>query len=361
MRGTAPIKVGFVLPSSVTNPIPSTRIAALNMRPYLSAAGFDPHVVFEPVMNTETPDVTGLGRRLKAEGFGIVLFQKVHGQSVVALARELQAASIKTVFSVCDVVAAEMADLTDATVAVTEYLKSQYPTALQAKIHVVHDGVERPELHKTDWGSHSGSRTRPIRAVLVTSVALDRVPVLADLPSWLHVTIVGRYPPAGHRLQRLREAYWQMARKAGRREQFEFLRFLVHPRIARAAWDAAGVYAAMQQADIGIIPIETAAALGAMEGWQVKSENRLTLKMAMGLPVVATPIPSYVPVVRQGVDALLARTHAEWLSCLSQLRDPEFRREMGQQARQTALHKYSMERQAEKLVAVLRSLCSVKC
>lgn len=352
----APIRIGFVLLSNSGNPIPSTRISVLNMFPFLRAAQFDPHIVFEPAQSTETPDMSGLARKLKAEDFHIIYFQKVHGDSVVTLARELRLAGIKTVFGVCDVVEPTMVDATDATIAVTDHLKSLYPSTLQAKIFAVHDGIERPRSHKTDWGSHSGSRVRPLRAVLVTSVGLDRLPVLGNPPSWLHVTIVGRYPAANQRLQRWREARWQLVGQPNQGEQLRFVRFLANPGIKRMAWDADGVYDAMLQADIGIIPIETDSSQGVAGSWQLKSENRLTLKMAVGLPVIATPIPAYKPVVQQGKNAFLAHSRSEWLDCLSALRDPALRRGIGQQARQTALADYSMERQAEKLLTVLRGL-----
>ena len=349
-------KIGFVLLSNSRNPIPSTRIAVLNMFPFLRAAQFDPHIVFEPFQSTETPDVAGLATKLKAEGFRIVYFQKVHSDSVVKLARELRSEGIKTVFGVCDLVEPAMVDATDATITVTEHLKSHYPSALQAKIATVHDGIERPALHKTDWGQHGGSRARPLHAVLVTSVALDRLPLLVNPPSWLRVTIVGRYAAANQRLRRLREARWQLVGQTNPRAQVRFLRFLANPRIKRAAWDTNGVYDAMLQADLGIIPIETDPSQGALDSWQLKSENRLTLKMAVGLPVIATSIPAYEPVVQQGRNAFLAQNRVEWLNCLSALRDPALRRSVGQQARQTALTEYSMERQAEKLLLVLRGL-----
>lgn len=353
---TAPVKIGFVLLSSAQNPIPSTRISVLNMFPFLRAAQFDPHIVFEPNQNTETPEVSGLATKLRAEGFRIVFFQKVHGASVITLAHELHAAGIKTVFGVCDVVEPAMVEATDATITVTNYLKSLHPNELQSRIATVHDGIERPELHKTDWGLHSGSLAHPLRAVLVTSIELDRLPVLVNPPSWLQVTIIGRYPVANQRLQRLRQARWQLAGQAGWPEQLNYLRFLVNPRIRRLAWNAGGVYDAMEQADIGIIPIETDTDKGAVEGWKVKSENRLTLMMAMGLPVIATPIPAYEPVVRQGQNGFLARNKSEWLRYLSALRDPTLRRSIGEHARKTALPAYSMERQAEKLIATLRGL-----
>lgn len=358
MTDLTQIKIGFVLLSTAQKPAPSTRISVLSMFPFLRAAQFDPHIVFEPPGNTETPDVSGLTTRLHTEGFQIIYFQKVHGESVLALARDLRTIGIKTVFGVCDLVDLAMAEATDATITVTDYLKSLYHEQLQSKIFVVHDGIEHPELHKTEWGSHSGSRIQPLRAVLVTSMSLDRLPVLQNPPSWLQVSIVGRYPVATDKLQRLREARWQLEDQTGWAERLQYLRFLANRRIKRVAWNSKLVYAAMNQADIGIIPIETHIADGALTGWPVKSENRLTLKMSMGLPVIATPIPAYEPVIQQGQNGFLADNRAEWLICLSALRDPSLRCRLGEQARQTALSRYSMVKQAEKLITVLRSLVS---
>ena len=355
---TKPGKIGFVLLSRAESPAPSTRIAVLNMFPFLREAQFDPHIVFEPAQNNETPDVSGLSTRLQAEGFQIIYFQKVHGQSVVDLACELRALGIKTVFGVCDLVDQAMASATDITITVTDYLKSLYPAPLQSKIFVVHDGIEQPLLHKVDWGTHSGSRAQPLRAVLVTAMALDRLPVLVTPPNWLHVTVVGRYPDEDNRQQRFRAARWQFVAQAGWPARLQYLRFLANPRIKRESWNAKRVYAAMQQADIGIIPIESHASSGAVTGWKVRSENRLTLKMAIGLPVIATPIPAYEPVIKQGQNGFLAGNLAEWHRALAALRDPALRRKIAQQARLSALSGYSMERQAEKLIAVLHGLLS---
>ena len=78
--------------------------------------------------------------------------------------------------------------------------------------------------------------------------------------------------------------------------------------------------------------------------------------MAMGLPVIATPIPAYEPLVKQGQNGFLASDKYEWLQHLSALRDPALRRSIGQQARKSAMAEYSMTRQAEKLLEVLGSL-----
>jgi len=327
----------------------------------LREANFDPQVVFEPETGSEMPDVTGLAPRLIAERFNIIVFQKVHGASVEGLVRELSAAGVKTAYLVCDLVNPDMVRATDITIVVSDYLKALHPPALQSKIHVVHDGIEAPAQYKTSWSTHRGSSKCPLEAVLVTSVDLDRLPVLETPPDWLRVTIVGRYAPAAQPLQRLRHIGWQLRARRSMSERLPYLRFLANSRIRCLAWDATGVYAAMQRADIGIIPINTGLGHESQDGtlppsWKIKSENRLTMKMSVGLPVIATPIPAYIPVIIPGQNGFLAQTKQEWASYLEALRDPVLRRTIGERARASVTDRYSMRAQAERLVVALRAV-----
>ena len=353
------IKVGFVLLSPLSNPIPSTRIAVLNMLPYLRAGGFDPHIVFEPEKASDRPDVSGLAPRLIGEGFQVIVFQKVIGSSVEALAGQLRAAGIRTVFCVCDFIDEGMAAATDATVAVTDFLKSLYPPALQHKIHVVHDGIEHPEMFKAQASRRRGSLTDPLRAVLVTSVSYEHLPQIITPPRWLNVTIVGRYVPSEEVVKRVGQMRRKFLRYRDTRQRLAYLRFLADWTIRCAAWDPINVYRRMQDADVGIIPVDTIEpAPGSAEtvpSWKVKSENRLSMKMCLGLPVVATPIPSYEPLIRQGENGFFARTRDEWIEHLDTLRDPVVRERIGQAARASVLQRYSMEEQARLLSNVLRS------
>ena len=354
-----PVKIGFVLLSNSKNPTPSTRIAVLNMFPHLREANFDPHIVFDPAHDSASPDVSGLARRLIAEQFQIVCFQKVGGRSVVELAEELTRAGIRTAFIVCDVVDAGMAAVTDVTIVVTDYLRSLYPPSLRSKIYVVHDGIEQPDQFKVNWSTRSGSLMRPLRAVLVTSSSLVRVPVLTNPPSWLQVVIVGRYPPATDKLQRLRESWWQLNSQAGLSKRIAYLRFLANARIRRRAWDPVGVYETMREADLAIIPIEPSPdtmSATMLPSWRLKSENRLTMKMGVGLPVIASPIPSYEQVIEHGRNGFLAHSRKDWLEHLDTLREPTVRREVGEQARRSVLERYSKKEQARLLVNVLSEL-----
>ena len=355
------IKIGFALLSNSSNPIPSTRIAVLNMFPYLREAGFDPYIVFEPETGCEKPELQDISDKLEEEGFQLVYFQKIHGKSVETLAQKLRLKGIKTIYGVCDLVNVAMANATDITITVTDYLKSLYPENLQTKIRVVHDGIERSEIHKSEWGDQYSSKKTPLNAVLVTSAQLTRLPVIENPPEWLCVTIVGRYAPRSNMMQRFREARWNFMGMESISEKLGYLRFLKNPNIRCEAWDAQKVYGHMQQADIGIIPIDTVPAhedSTLPPSWKVKSENRLTMKMSIGLPVVATPIPAYIPVIEQGVNGFLVNNPEEWLKSLQELRDPEVRRKIGMQARKSVLKRYTMEEQAKSLIAVINELVS---
>jgi glycosyltransferase involved in cell wall biosynthesis len=352
-----PIKIGFILLSNSKNPIPSTRIAVLNMLPFLRAANFEPHIVFEPEYGNETPQLDGLMSRIVLEDFQIIYFQKIHGSSAENLAQQLSVLGIKTVYGVCDLVNEAMATATDITLVVTDYLKSLYPQALQAKISVVHDGIEHPEHHKISHNPMHGSRNKPLHAVLVTSSSLDKLPILNSIPNWLKISIVGRYPPAEQILQSLQAMRWQFLAKPSTALRIEYLQFLAHRRIARIAWHPTQVYKILQQADIGIIPIDAIATTEqSPPAWQIKSENRLTMKMCVGLPVIATPIPAYEPVIRQGKNGFLAHSIREWHDCLDSLRDPLARKNMGELARDSVLIKYSKQEQAKRLIMILNQL-----
>jgi glycosyltransferase involved in cell wall biosynthesis len=344
-----PTRIGFVLTSHSQSPLPSTRIAVLNMFPFLRAAGFELEIMYEPEPPALRPRVDGLEQRIAAAGIDIAFLQKVHGPSVERLARRLAERGIATVFSICDVVVPSLVEHTDTTVAVTEHLRSLYPPALRPKIHVVHDGIENRHARKLDYGAPRG-RGEPLRAVLVTSSPLSTLPVLGNPPDWLNVTVVGPFSPVDTALRRLRDV-GRLWLEPGASRRLERLRFLMSRRIHRVPWHPQGVYDVMQAADVGIIPVDDSA-----PAWQLKSENRLTLKMSMGLPVVAAPVPSYTPVIKQGVNGFIAATRAQWLEYLDALRDPALRQQVGERAREAVVERYSKREQARRLISVLRSL-----
>lgn len=353
------LRVGFILCSRPGQPLPSTRIAVLNLLPLLAARGIATSIVYAPEAPAETPPLAQLDAAAIARACDVVVFQKVRGTGAVALAGALRAAGVATMFAVCDRIDVDMARATDATIVVTDYLKSMYEPALQPKVHVVHDGIENLDAHKQQWHPGHGTRVRPLRALLVTSASLDHLPAMPAPPSWLQLRIVGNYPPLLRRLPALRKQWSQQ----NRAERLRYLAFLLNRRIACVQWGADSVYTELAAADIGVLPITPGASRWGDEHaqvWQRKSENRLTLKMAMGLPVIATPIPAYESVIRDGENGFLARTPADWTRALAALREPGLRRAMGAAARASVLEAYSQQRQAQRFCAVLDLLAAAR-
>jgi hypothetical protein len=355
--GEGSARIGFVLLSPPAQPIPSTRIAALNVFPGLVDTGFQPEVLYAPPVANETPEPGLSAAAVAASGVRLVVLQKVRGPQVLRLVRDLEACGVRTVFLVCDLVDAEMCAATSATVVVTDFLKSLYPAELHHKVSVVHDGIERPEVVATPRG-HDASAADPLRAVLVTSAELIEVPMLGLPPRWLHVTVVGDYPPESD--LRLRLQRWRGALRSERRwaSRWRMLRALTCPRIRRVPWSPTAVYHELRRADVGIIPVDVSRANRRPDqpvpAWQLKSENRLTLKMAAGLPVVATPIPAYEQVVSHGVDGFLVRSRGEWLEALTALRGAARRDRMATAARARVLEPFSIARQAKRLATVFK-------
>lgn len=335
------IGLGFVLLSNRADPMPSTRIAALNLFEHLRRAGLEPVVCHEPTTPTECPALSLDPQELRRRGIQCVVFQKVHGPQALMLSRRLRDAGLATIYLVCDLVDAEMADATDATIVVTDLLRSLYPAALQPRVHVVHDGIERPDLQRTAVRPDRGSRARPLRGVLVSSARLRHLPQLGWPPDWLSVHVVGRYRQAetsGAPLGALRVLLDPPKPREGWMNR---LAFALAPGIRRVAWGPESVYDELLRADIALIPStidnRMEPPLFPLPPWLTKSDNRLTLAMSAALPVVATPIPAYARLVESGRNGYLAQSRAEWLDALTRLRDPDHRHELGLAARATVM------------------------
>jgi Glycosyl transferases group 1 len=350
-----PLKVGFVLASSPQRPLPSTRIAVTNMWPLMPGRGVESLLLYAPDQPSETPELPhNLLDTARQHGLDLVMFQKTRGPHVVQLIMGLRASGIRSGFMVCDIIDDDMVAATDGTITVTEQLRSLHAAHLHNRIHVVHDGIERP-----DEVALPSDRSDRVRAVLVTSAQLHALPIIRVPPPWLHVTVVGSYAPT--RIGRMHQFRWAMSEMEPSLRG-DAWRFMVSHRTRCVPWSEAVSYATLRHADIAIIPVDgpiwSPADPGLPPSWLRKSENRLTLKMAMGLPVVATPIPSYEAAVEDGTNAFFARNRAEWLMQLSRLRDPELRRRAGAAARASVIDRFSMTKQADLLASAMRHIAN---
>lgn len=80
------------------------------------------------------------------------------------------------------------------------------------------------------------------------------------------------------------------------------------------------------------------------------------MKMALGLPVICSPVLSYENVIVQGKNGYIVWTREEWVQYFKELRNPEKREAIGRKAREAVTHRYSKDEQARKLIEVFNTL-----
>jgi glycosyltransferase involved in cell wall biosynthesis len=193
----------------------------------------------------------------------------------------------------------------------------------------------------------------PMRAVIVTSASLGRLPDYLRIPDWLRIGVVGKYAAVHDRWQRFREARWNIISQETLLHKLAAIGFYSNGRIVLEQWNPLSVYDTLVAADIGIIPIDSNESDSADAAWRVKSENRLTMMMAIGLPVIAYPIPSYEALIVTGRNGFLAKSKREWSEYLRILRDPVSRKTIGDAARHSVIDAYSKHEQARKFIEVI--------
>lgn len=86
------------------------------------------------------------------------------------------------------------------------------------------------------------------------------------------------------------------------------------------------------------------------------TEFKVTTFMAQGVPVIASPQPSYLQAIRHGESGLIASTRNEWLECLEAcVTNVSLRTDMGDRARNEVHRNYSAPVVARRYAAAIQS------
>ena len=106
----------------------------------------------------------------------------------------------------------------------------------------------------------------------------------------------------------------------------------------------------LRELEVGLLPLPVT------EWTKRKFYMKLVQYMALGIPPVATPLGANPEVIEPGVTGYLARDEREWREHLEALiADPALRREMGERAAARARERYTLQANAETIVAAIRS------
>lgn len=101
----------------------------------------------------------------------------------------------------------------------------------------------------------------------------------------------------------------------------------------------------MANCDVVICPQNVAAQ-------PAKSHVKVATAMGIGMPLICSPNPAYLEIVENGVNGYIADSQEEWLHALTQLKDINKRRDMGQKALETSNY-FTEPATAQKWVELL--------
>ncbi len=129
-----------------------------------------------------------------------------------------------------------------------------------------------------------------------------------------------------------------------------FLKRISNHPDADVEWNLDRVYQEILTADVAVIPCS------ADEWGKAKSNNRLTLFMALGLPVIVSPIPIYKKIIRHGYNGFLATNINDWVKYLTLSKEVNIRRNIGMKAREDVLKEYSIDVIGERWLSLINRI-----
>jgi len=124
---------------------------------------------------------------------------------------------------------------------------------------------------------------------------------------------------------------------------------LAHAAVEHREWRSSSEVADLGDLDIGLMPLPD-------QPWERGKCGLKALQyMALGLPVVASPIGVNADIVRHGVDGFLAVSTSDWIEALERLiQDPALRRRLGGAGRERVQRSYSAAVHAPRVAGILR-------
>jgi glycosyltransferase involved in cell wall biosynthesis len=116
-------------------------------------------------------------------------------------------------------------------------------------------------------------------------------------------------------------------------------------------WRAESEIADLRRLDVGLLPVP-------VTPWTPhKFFLKLVQYMALGIPPVATPLGSSATIIQDGETGFLARGDAEWQRAVGRLvTDAALREQVGRRAAALARERYTLQANAEQIVAAFRSV-----
>lgn len=160
-------------------------------------------------------------------------------------------------------------------------------------------------------------------------------------------------------LEHLNEVFCELANKYGNRISLKVIsdgqaRLTSKIATINQQWKLETEIEDLRGIDIGIMPLVD-------DEWtRGKCGFKALQYMALGIPVVASPVGMSTEIIEDGINGFLAESDAEWIEKLSRLiEDKALRHRLGAKGRETVENRYSLKIALPTLIAVLEDVaCS---
>jgi glycosyltransferase involved in cell wall biosynthesis len=290
----------------------STRVRGLLPHAYLRRRGIASVVVAErlSMLSLRPRDMARIARAR----FDVVVFETVSGEGPEELAHALRAAGTRTVYAVGELRRTRMPEAVDRVVLASDSLW-EMSDGWADRARVIEAPIEAPAGLCKD---HARTR-RDGRVRVVWVGARDNLHLLAPVRDAL---------------------------ESPHLEDFELVTISSGPGVTHQ-WHRDRVWHQLLRCDIAVLPFDES------DWYRTKPNTRMTTLKALGLPIVASPIPSYLATLTHGRGCYFARDVEEWRAALLALADPARRREMGLAEREEILERYSVEAIGARWLALL--------
>jgi hypothetical protein len=309
-------KVGWFI--SGNQDVASSRLQGYLIHQYLLAHGIHSEIIasdFNRHHDGYSAVLMRLASRTIHSGLDVIFFERPNWM-MYKLSLWCRLNGIRTIAIRCDDIPGEYDRYFDATIVPTAALG----VALKIRrVHVIADMIEVPkDVFKIDYEKGSD----PMRVVWVGH---------------------GSYRPF------ISEFIHTLSAMEGIDGKFEFIT-ISKGGWATYPWSLDTVYSHILGCDIGIIPMPEGSR------YLAKSANRLTMLMALGMPVIASPILSYQAIAEHGDNCMLATSPENFRDALLSLKKSELRENIGHQARAFAGQNFSLESIGVKWIDALNKV-----
>lgn len=189
--------------------------------------------------------------------------------------------------------------------------------------------------------------------IIPTPIDTDKFKIAERPSSKLTIGWVGSFTTAPYLevvfnpIQRLSEKYDFVLKIVGAGNKI----YIPGVKVENCDWELEKEVQDFQNIDIGVYPLIDSLWVRGKAGFKAIQY------MAVGGPVVASPIGMTKELIQDGINGFLAKTEDEWVQKLSVLiEDAALRRKIGLEGRKTVEEKYSLKVNAPVLLALIKNI-----